>query len=65
MVKNLFAGDTADRKNPRGNTTNIGTLNMNVDLREKDPDRLMRGLFEPLQRLAQQPTASAYDGPGF
>lgn len=64
-LKKLLGGDTPDTKNPKGATTNIGTLNMNVDLREKDPDRLMRGLFEPIQQLARAPTASAYDGPGF
>lgn len=64
-AKDLFSGDTADKKTAKGHTTNIGTLNMNVDLREKDPDRLMRGLFEPLQQLALAPTSSNYDGPGF
>jgi hypothetical protein len=64
-LKKLIGGDTPDTKTPKGHTTNIGTLNMNVDLREKDPDRLMRGLFEPIQNLARAPTASPYDGPGF
>lgn len=64
-LKKLVSGDTKEEKKVRGATTNIGTLNMNVDLREKDPDRLMRGLFEPIQNLARAPTASAYDGPGF
>jgi hypothetical protein len=64
-LKKLVSGDTEEGKKVRGPTTNIGTLNMNVDLREKDPDRLMRGLFEPIQNLARAPTASPYDGPGF
>lgn len=64
-LKKLVSGDSEEKKKVRGATTNIGTLNMNVDLREKDPDRLMRGLFEPIQQLARAPTASAYDGPGF
>lgn len=65
FAKDLFAGDDKNdpKKKPRGMT--VGTLNVNVDLRNTDPDRMMVGLMDPIRRLAKMPDSSPSDMPGF
>lgn len=52
-------GEDGKRKRSRGAGVNIGTLNVNQDLRNEDPDRVMMSFVEPLQRLTQLPAASS------
>lgn len=50
-------------KKPKGPNVNIGTLNINQDLRGMDPDRVMMQLVTPLQKVAAMPQGATL-GPG-
>lgn len=47
-------------KTPRGPQVNIDKVNMEVDLRGEDPDRLLSALITPLEKMAEKRT-QAYE----
>lgn len=69
LEDSLLGGDAGGGKpkRARGTGVNIGTLNVNQDLRNEDPDRVMMTFVEPLEKLAKLPAASTLDlgGGGF
>lgn len=67
QLQESLLGLTEDGKPPpkaKGPRVNIGTLNINQDLRGMDPDRVMSMLVTPLQKVAAMPQGATIGGPG-
>lgn len=52
-LKKALSGDPK-KKLPRGPRVNIGKVEIVMDLRDTDPDRLMAAFVEPLERMADK-----------
>lgn len=66
-LEESLLGVTDEGKPPpkaKGPRVNIGTLNINQDLRGMDPDRVMSMLVQPLQKVAAMPQGATIGGPG-